>query len=69
LLVEVKLKVGHYQEYITTSGQVVYIPKSISFGAMDEYEFSDFFNRALSVCAKIINVSNETIEQQILSFY
>jgi len=69
LLIEVKLKVGHYQEYITASGQIVYIPKSISFGAMDEYEFSEFFNKALSVCAKIINVSNETIERQILSFY
>lgn len=49
LLVEVKLKTGHYQEHITTKGQIVYIPKSISFASMDELEFERFYSRAIDV--------------------
>ena len=42
LLIEIKLKCGHYQEHITTKGKVIYIPKSISFASMDDVEFSMF---------------------------
>jgi len=69
LLVEFKLKVGHYKEHITTDGKIVYVPKSISFSQMDEYEFKEFYNKALNVLGKIIKVDSETLREQIEQFY
>ena len=69
LLVEFKLKVGHYKEHITTDGKIVYVPKSISFSQMDEYEFNEFYNKALNVLGKIIKVDSETLREQIEQFY
>jgi len=47
LLVEIKIRTGHYKEHIRESGEIVYAPKSISFAKMDEIEFSDFYNKAI----------------------
>jgi len=47
LLVEIKIRTGHYKEHIRESGEIVYIPKSISFAKMDEIEFSDFYSKAI----------------------
>lgn len=52
LLVEIKLKCGHYQEHITTKGRLIYVPKSISFEAMGQEEFSFFYQRAVDVVLK-----------------
>ena len=69
LLVELKLKAGHYQEHITTKGKIVYVPKSISFSAMDEYAFGEFYTNALNILGKIINVDSEKLREQVENFY
>lgn len=41
LLVELKMRTGHYDHYIRrATGEVVYIPKSIAFDEMDEGDFT-----------------------------
>ena len=49
LLTEIKIKVGHYEEYITKHGELVYVPKSIDFDSMDEDEFMRFFSLSIDV--------------------
>ena len=49
LLVEIKLKAGHYREHITTKGKLVYIPKSIAFAAMDQAEFNIFYEKMIDI--------------------
>jgi len=49
LLVEIKLKAGHYREHITTKGKLVYIPKSIAFAAMDQAEFNIFYDKMIDI--------------------
>lgn len=40
LLIELKMRTGHYDHYIRrATGEVVYIPKSIDFESMDELDF------------------------------
>lgn len=40
LLVELKMRTGHYDHYVRRStGEIVYIPKSIAFDEMDEGDF------------------------------
>lgn len=44
-----KLKLGHYDEVISTNGKVVYIPRSISFAKMSPDEFNKFYNQSITI--------------------
>ncbi len=43
LLVELKLQTGWYREHIRANGELIYVPKSISFADMDQLEFGAFY--------------------------
>jgi hypothetical protein len=50
LLVELKMRTGHYDHYVRKhTGEVVYVPKSISFDEMDEGDFIVWSARAREV--------------------
>jgi hypothetical protein len=49
LLTELKLKVGWYREHVRSNGELVYIPKSISFADMDQTEFEEFYERVMDI--------------------
>jgi len=49
MLTELKLLCGWYVEHVRTSGELVYIPKSISFADMDQLEFETFYDRVLDL--------------------
>jgi hypothetical protein len=50
----VQIAAGHVDELITLDGEVVLIPKSIAYDALDELEFCKVFGEAMTVCAKIL---------------
>lgn len=52
LMVEVKLKCGHYKEHLTTKGKIIYVPKSIAFESMKQDDFNVFFERMVDVILK-----------------
>lgn len=49
LLIVVKVLTGYYDAFTDKGGEVFRIPRSISFAKMDEYTFSEFYQRALEV--------------------
>ena len=49
MLTELKLLTGWYVEHVRSSGELVYIPKSISFADMDQLEFETFYDRVLDL--------------------
>ena len=51
----VKIKTDHVYVAKNVSGEILYIPKSIAFPAMDQGEFGAYFNRVCEVlCAEFI---------------
>jgi hypothetical protein len=68
LLTEIKLKTGFYKTHITTKGNLIYIPESISYAKMDEIEFDKFYQKAIDICLKhfCIGSTQEEIEKQVL---
>jgi len=70
LLTEVKIRIGHYKEYITTDGQVVYMPKSISFENMDDIQFEKFYNKTIDsiLDGKIIKLDKDELLLAIMDF-
>ena len=67
LLVEFKLKTGWYKEHLTMKGKIVYVPKSISFGSMDQIQFEEFYSKAIDVALKdFIPEENRTDFENII---
>lgn len=63
----VKIRIGHVNTLKTISG-LVQTPKSISFSAMDETAFSDFFERAVAfICADVIpGLDRDDLTREVL---
>lgn len=54
LLIELKVRLGHVQQVlIRETGEIVHVPKSISFAQMDQTEFDSFYERALHELCKM----------------
>lgn len=51
-ITEIKLQCGLFEEHITLGGKMVFVPKSISFDEMDQFEFEKFYDKAVNVCLK-----------------
>lgn len=52
LLNELKFQVGHCDEHRTLGGKITYIPKSINFASMDQFQFEEFYDSVLNVILK-----------------
>ncbi|MDX8384423.1 MAG: DUF1367 family protein, partial [Ghiorsea sp.] len=49
LMVEIKLKTGHYEEHITTKGVMIYVPRSLAFSSMGQEEFDAWYSKLIDV--------------------
>jgi len=71
LLTDLKFRLRHTEDVLLVStGEIVRIPKSISFANMDEAEFSEFYERALRELAEMAGgiddgVLRETVLNQL----
>ncbi len=52
LLTELKLRTGWYREHVRMNGEMVYIPKSISFADMDQTQFETFYDRVADIAVQ-----------------
>jgi Protein of unknown function (DUF1367) len=51
----VAIAAGHTDALITVEGEVIYLPKSLSYDSLDEVEFSKVFAAMMTVCAHILH--------------
>lgn len=67
LLIDLKLLLGHYELRVTQEGNAVFIPKSISFAAMDQLEFQKFYSRTIDIALQyyLIGSDNDAIERMV----
>lgn len=67
-LQDMKLATGHYEKRVNAiTGEVMLIPKSISFAAMDQEKFGRWWRRAIHVaCTRIIPMLPAEMEAAIL---
>ena len=70
LLTAVKIEAGLYEGApIGVNGRLVYIPKSISFARMDQFQFDDFYMRAIAACCRLLpHLNAEDIEQEVIAY-
>lgn len=50
----VQIEAGHVEELIRLDGEIILIPKSIAYDALDEMEFAKVFSETMAVCARIL---------------
>lgn len=49
LLTDIKCRTGHYHEFISSLGELFYIPDSISFAKCDQLEFEQWYSKVIDV--------------------
>ena len=55
MLDDIKINIGHCEKRIGKKGNVWYKPKSISFSAMDQDTFNEFYTRMMNfICTEIL---------------
>jgi hypothetical protein len=60
--------IGHCDFIFTDTGQINYIPKSISYESMpDNNDFEQVYNKAVSYIALKLSITNEELTNEILS--
>lgn len=65
----VQIAAGHVDELVTLEGEIVLIPKSIAYDALDEMEFSKVFGETMTVCAKILGELELHVLEEEVSRY
>ena len=67
---DLTITAGYYDEVVNrVTGEVYKMPKSISFSAMDETEFSELYEAVKDVIVRWLGITSETIETEILQYY
>lgn len=61
-MIELKIRAGWYEVYITESGQSTYVPQSISWASMDQETFDKFYADAVIALSKMCNNEEVTLE-------
>ena len=65
----VQIEAGHVEELIRLDGEIVLIPKSIAYDALDEMEFAKVFAETMTVCARILgDLDLRELEQEVMRY-
>lgn len=51
----VAVAAGHTEELVTVDGEVIKLPKSISYDTLDQIEFQSVFGAMMTVCAHLLH--------------
>lgn len=61
------MKAGYF-DCIPTPGGEMFRPKSISYAAMDDLEFGEFYSKVLDVICWWLDTSKEDIQKELVNF-
>ncbi len=61
----VALASGHVETLPTLDGEVIELPGSLSYEALDEIEFTKVFGAMMTVCAKLLGVVSSDLAAEV----
>jgi hypothetical protein len=65
----VALESGHSEAFVTLQGEIITVPKSISYDAIpDDVEFGQVMASMMTVCAGILQVSAPELEAEVSKY-
>ena len=64
----VAVEAGHCDTLITLHGEVIQIPGSLSYEALDEVEFTKVFGAMMTVCANILGLTAPALEAEVSKY-
>lgn len=65
----VAVAAGHTEELVTVDGEILKLPKSLSFDALDEIEFEKVFMAMMTVCAHLLHdIGLDELEAEVTKY-
>lgn len=66
---DITIEAGYFYHRTTMLGEVVKEPKSISFAAMDDAEFSEFYDKCINVIIQHFSFDKESLIEEIEMYF
>lgn len=63
------IEAGYFETYISLHGEVIKKAKSMSFANMDQFEFSELYERIKDVITIHFRITSEQIEEEIHQYF
>ena len=64
----VAIAAGHTEELVTVHGEIIRLPKSLSYDSLDEVEFTQVMGAMMSVCAEILGMTAPELEPEVSKY-
>ena len=64
----VAIAAGHTEELVTVHGEIIRLPKSLSYDSLDEVEFTQVFGAMMTVCAEILGLTCPELEPEVSKY-
>lgn len=61
----IAIAAGHTEELVTVHGEVIRLPKSLSYDSLEEVEFTQVFGAMMTVCAEILGMEAPELEPEV----
>jgi hypothetical protein len=67
MVIALKVALGHCDTQVLKNGETAFIPRSISFAAMDQTAFNEFFDKTIALIVKHVlpGVTDAELRAQI----
>ncbi len=67
MLIDLKILIGHYDLWVTAEGTPLYMPKSIDFASMDQFEFEEFYKQCYeAIYSHYLPIDQRSLEQAVV---
>ena len=64
----VAIAAGHTEELVTLHGEIIRLPASLSYDALDEVEFTKVFGAMMTVCCSILGLTSPELEAEVSKY-
>jgi len=65
----VAVAAGHVEEILTVDGEIIKLPKSISYDTLDEVEFTQVSGAMMSVCCRLLkDIGADELEAEVSKY-
>jgi len=63
-----QLEIGDTEQYLTFTGELIQVPKSLKFESMSETEFEKISDAMFKVCANVLKIEVEELKRNYINY-
>ena len=66
---DISIEAGYYETHKNLKGEVIKMPKSISFASMDQHAFNEYYDAVINVVVKYFHFEKESLINEVSQYF